>query len=127
MPDAKIRRVVLCSGKVYYDLYEERERRGIDDIAIVRIEQLYPFPKKALRLCCRASTRPKWSGCQEEPPNMGAWVFVDTSCKWVLNQIGAQHRRAQLYRPAGLGSRSAVGQLSLHLAQLKQFLEEALG
>ena len=48
VPDDKIRRVVLCSGKVYYDLYEEREKRGIDDIYILRVEQLYPFPTKAL-------------------------------------------------------------------------------
>ena len=63
--DDKIRRVVLCSGKVYYDLYEEREKRGIDDIYLLRVEQLYPFPTKALvHRARRASSRPKWSGAR---------------------------------------------------------------
>ena len=65
-PDDKIRRVVLCSGKVYYDLYEEREKRGIDDIYLLRVEQLYPFPLKALvARACRASSRPRWSGARK--------------------------------------------------------------
>jgi 2-oxoglutarate dehydrogenase E1 component len=125
VPDEKIRRVVLCSGKVYYDLYEEREKRGIDDIYLLRIEQLYPFPTKALmaELTRFRSAEIVW--CQEEPRNMGAWVFVDIFLQWVLNQIEAKHRRPRYAgRPASAST--AVGQMSLHLAQLKQFLDEAL-
>jgi 2-oxoglutarate dehydrogenase E1 component len=124
--DDKIRRVIICSGKVYYDLYDEREKRGIDDIYILRIEQLYPFPTKALMLELSRFKQAEIVWCQEEPRNMGAWVFVDIFLEWVLNQIGAKHRRARYTgRPAAAST--AVGQMSLHLAQLKNFLEDALG
>jgi len=124
--DGKIRRVVLCSGKVYFDLYEEREKRGIDDIYLLRIEQLYPFPTKALMLELSRFKQAEIVWCQEEPRNMGAWVFVDIFLEWVLNQIGATSRRARYTgRPASAST--AVGQMSLHLNQLKQFLDEALG
>ncbi len=124
--DDKIRRVVVCSGKVYYDLYEERQQRGIDDIYLLRIEQLYPFPTKALMTELSRFKQAEIVWCQEEPRNMGGWVFVDIFLEWVLNQIGAKHRRARYAgRPASAST--AVGQMSLHLAQLKHFLDEALG
>ncbi|MGA8078755.1 MAG: 2-oxoglutarate dehydrogenase E1 component [Xanthobacteraceae bacterium] len=123
--DGKIRRVVVCSGKVYYDLYDEREKRGIDDIYLLRIEQLYPFPTKALMTELSRFKEAEIVWCQEEPRNMGGWVFVDIFLEWVLNQIGAKHRRARYAgRPASAST--AVGQMSLHLAQLKRFLDEAL-
>ena len=125
VPDDKIRRIVLCTGKVYYDLYEEREKRGIDDIYLLRIEQLYPFPTKALMAELSRFKNAEMVWCQEEPRNMGAWVFVDIFLQWVLNQIEAKHRRARYTgRPASAST--AVGQMSLHLAQLKQFLDDAL-
>ena len=83
--DDKIRRVVLCSGKVYYDLYEEREKRGIDDIYLLRVEQLYPFPTKALVTELSRFKQAEIVWCQEEPRNMGAWFFVD-----VFLRMGAQ-------------------------------------
>jgi 2-oxoglutarate dehydrogenase E1 component len=123
--DDKIRRVVVCSGKVYYDLYEERERRGSDDIYLLRIEQLYPFPTKALMAELSRFKAAEIVWCQEEPRNMGGWVFVDIFLEWVLNQIGAKCRRARYVgRPAAAST--AVGQMSLHLAQLGKFLHEAL-
>ncbi len=125
VPDDKMRRVVLCTGKVYYDLYEEREKRGIDDVYLLRIEQLYPFPTKALMAELSRFREAEIVWCQEEPRNMGAWVFVDIFLQWVLNQIDAKHRRARYTgRPASAST--AVGQMSQHLAQLKQFLDEAL-
>jgi 2-oxoglutarate dehydrogenase E1 component len=124
--DDKIRRVVLCSGKVYFDLYDERDKRGIDDIYLLRIEQLYPFPTKALMMELSRFKQAEIVWCQEEPRNQGGWVFVDIFLEWVLNQIGAKHRRARYAgRPASAST--AVGQMSLHNAQLKQFLEDALG
>ncbi len=123
--DDKIRRVVISSGKVYYDLYEEREKRGIDDIYLLRIEQLYPFPTKALMTELSRFKQAEIVWCQEEPRNMGGWVFVDIFLEWVLNQIGAKHRRAR-YAGRSAAASTAVGQMSLHLAQLKQFLEDAL-
>ncbi|MET0278826.1 MAG: 2-oxoglutarate dehydrogenase E1 component, partial [Pseudorhodoplanes sp.] len=124
--DGKIRRVILCSGKVYYDLYDEREKRGIDDIYLLRVEQLYPFPTKALVQELSRFKQAEIVWCQEEPRNMGPWFFVDTYIEWVLNQIQAKNRRPRYAgRPAAAST--AVGQMSKHNAQLKQFLDEALG
>jgi len=124
--DDKIRRVILCSGKVYYDLLEEREKRGIDDIYLLRVEQLYPFPTKALVIELSRFKQAEIVWCQEEPRNMGAWFFVDTFIEWVLNQIQAKHRRPRYAgRPAMAAT--ATGLMSKHQAQLKAFLEEALG
>jgi 2-oxoglutarate dehydrogenase E1 component len=115
----------MCSGKVYYDFYDEREKRGIDDVYLLRIEQLYPFPTKALVLELSRFKQAEMVWCQEEPRNMGAWFFVDVFLQWVLKQIGAKHRQMRYAgRPASAST--AVGQMSKHLAQLKQFLEEAL-
>jgi 2-oxoglutarate dehydrogenase E1 component len=124
--DKDIRRVVLCSGKVYYDLYEEREKRGIDDIYILRVEQLYPFPTKALVTELTRFKQAEIVWCQEEPRNMGAWHFVEHYLEWVLNQIEAKMRRPR-YATRPAAAATAVGQLSKHQAQLKQLLEEALG
>ncbi|TIW91526.1 hypothetical protein, partial [Mesorhizobium sp.] len=85
--DSKIRRVVLCSGKVYYDLYEEREKRGINDIYLLRVEQLYPFPAKALITELSRFRNAEMVWCQEEPKNMGAWSFIDPYLEWVLAHI----------------------------------------
>ena len=126
VPDAQIRRVVLCSGKVYYDLYEEREKRDINDIYLLRIEQLYPFPTKALVAELSRFKQAEIVWCQEEPRNMGAWFFVDVFLQWVLNQIGHKHRSVRYAgRPASAAT--AVGVMSKHAAQLKQLLNEALG
>ncbi len=126
VPDDKIRRVIMCSGKVYYDLYEEREKRGIDDIYILRVEQLYPFPSKSLVTELSRFKDAEMVWCQEEPRNQGAWFFVEVFLQWVLNQIDAKHRRLHYAgRPASAAT--ATGLMSKHLAQLKQLLEEALG
>jgi 2-oxoglutarate dehydrogenase E1 component len=124
--DDKIRRVVLCSGKVYFDLYEEREKRGIDDIYLLRVEQLFPFPTKALvtELSRFKSAEMVW--CQEEPRNMGAWFFIDPFLEWVLNTMQAKHR-AMRYAGRPASASTAVGLMSKHQAQLKALLEEALG
>ena len=99
---------------------------GIDDIYILRVEQLYPFPTKALVQELSRFKQAEIVWCQEEPRNMGAWFFVDTFIEWVLNQIQAKHRRPRYAgRPAAAST--AVGQMSKHNAQLKQFLDEALG
>ncbi len=124
--DDKIRRVVLCTGKVYYDLYEEREKRGIDDIYLLRVEQLYPFPTKALVAELSRFKQAEIVWCQEEPRNMGAWFFVDTFLRWVLDQIGAKHRHPR-YAGRAASAATATGLMSKHIAQLQQLLDEALG
>ena len=124
--DDKIRRVVLCSGKVYYDLLEEREKRGIDDIYLLRLEQLYPFPAKALINELSRFPNAEMVWCQEEPKNMGAWSFIDPYLEWVLAHIDAQYQRVRYTgRPAAAST--ATGLMSKHLAQLEAFLEDALG
>ncbi|WP_213773926.1 2-oxoglutarate dehydrogenase E1 component [Bradyrhizobium sp. dw_78] len=124
-PDAKIRRVVLCSGKVYYDLYDEREKRGIDDIYLLRVEQLYPVPLKALVQELGRFKNAEVVWCQEEPRNMGAWHFIEPYLEWVLNQINAPNRRPR-YAGRAASAATATGLMSKHLAQLKAFLDEAL-
>ena len=114
---SKIRRVVLCSGKVYYDLLEEREKRGINDVYLLRVEQLYPFPAKALITELSRFRNAEMVWCQEEPKNMGAWSFIDPYLEWVLDQIDAKHQRVRYAgRPASASP--ATGLMSKHLAQL---------
>ena len=123
--DEKIRRVVLCSGKVYYDLYEEREKRGIDDIYLMRVEQLYPVPLKALVAELSRFKKAEVIWCQEEPKNMGAFMMIEPYLEWVLENVGSDSRRPRYAgRPAMAAT--AAGLMSKHLAQLNQFLEEAL-
>jgi 2-oxoglutarate dehydrogenase E1 component len=125
-PDENIRRVVLCSGKVYYDLLEEREKRGIDDVYLLRVEQLYPFPLKSLVTALARFKTADVVWCQEEPKNMGSWFFVEPYLEWVLGQVGGKARRPRYVGRAASAS-TAAGTMSKHLAQLKAFLEEAFG
>jgi len=125
VPDKKITGVVLCSGKVYYDLYDAREAAGIDNIYLLRVEQLYPFPARALM---HELSRFKQAGviwCQEEPKNMGAWNFIQPNLEWVLARIEAQHRRVRYAgRPASAST--ATGLLSKHLHEQKTLVSDAL-
>jgi 2-oxoglutarate dehydrogenase E1 component len=124
-PDGEIRRVVLCSGKVYYDLYEAREAAGIDDIYLLRVEQLYPFPARALvtELSRFANAEVVWA--QEEPKNMGAWSFAEPNLEWVL-----QHTPIAIPRPRYIGrpasAATATGLASKHGQEQKALVEQAL-
>ena len=123
--DNKIRRVIMCTGKVYYDLYEEREKRGIDDIYLMRVEQLYPFPARALTEELGRFSKADMVWCQEEPKNMGAWSFIEPNIEWVLEQISAKHGRARYVgRPASAAT--ATGSMARHLRELQEFLDQAL-
>ncbi|MEJ1161870.1 2-oxoglutarate dehydrogenase E1 component [Prosthecomicrobium sp. N25] len=126
VPDARIRRVVLCTGKVYYDLLEEREKRGIDDVYLLRVEQLYPVPLKALVKELTRFRQAEIVWCQEEPKNMGAWFFIEPYLEWVLAQVDAKSRRPRYTgRPASAAT--ATGLMSKHMAQMQAFLNDALG
>jgi 2-oxoglutarate dehydrogenase E1 component len=123
--DEKIRRVVLSAGKVYYDLYEEREKRGIDDVYFLRVEQLYPWPHRALAHELARFKNAEFVWCQEEPMNMGAWSFVQPGIERVLEFIKAKNTRPRYVgRPASAST--ASGLMSRHLKELKAFLDEAL-
>ena len=124
--DAAIRRVVLCTGKVYYDLFEEREKRGLKDVAILRLEQVYPFPHKPLLAELGRFTnveRVLW--CQEEPANMGAWFFVESRIEKVLAELGARPKRAT-YAGRKEGASPATGLYSKHAAEQARLVDEAL-
>ncbi|WP_273717398.1 MULTISPECIES: 2-oxoglutarate dehydrogenase E1 component [Bartonella] len=124
--DNKIRRVVLCTGKVYYDLYEEREKKGIDDVYLLRVEQLYPFPAKVLVNVLSRFLQAEVFWCQEEPKNMGAWSFIEPYLEWVLTHINAQYSRAR-YAGRSASASPASGLMVKHLEQLTAFLKDALG
>ncbi|HWX14708.1 MAG TPA: 2-oxoglutarate dehydrogenase E1 component [Methylocella sp.] len=121
--DAEIRRVVLCSGKVYYDLYDEREKRGANDIYLLRVEQLYPFPLKALVAILSRFKQAEIFWCQEEPKNMGAWTFVGPYLEWVLGQAGCKTKRP-VYAGRPAAAATATGLMSKHLAELKAVMGE---
>jgi hypothetical protein len=121
----KVKRVVLCSGKVYYDLLAARREKKITDIAIVRIEQLYPFPKESLQnelAKYPKATEIVW--CQEEPRNQGAWYWI-ASRQHLENEIGLKQKLLLVSRPAS--SSPAVGYLAKHNEQQKALIESALG
>ena len=124
--DDKIRRVVMCSGKVYYDLYEEREKRGVNDVYLLRVEQLYPVPLKALVQELGRFKNAEFMWCQEEPRNMGAYSFITPYLEWVLGQLGAKNKQP-IYAGRAASAATAVGQMPLHLKQLKALLDAALG
>ena len=124
-PNEDIQRVVLCSGKVYYDLFEERETRGNGEIYLLRVEQLYPFPARALIQELSRFPNAEIVWCQEEPKNQGAWTFVEANIEWVLDHIGTDSRRPRyIGRPACAST--AAGLMSKHTAELHAFLDEAL-
>ena len=124
--DANIRRVVLCSGKVYYDLYDEREKRGLNDIYLLRVEQLYPWPHKALINILQRFKQAEFVWCQEEPYNMGAWSFAQPNLERVLEFVGASNTRPR-YAGRPPSASTATGLMSKHLKELRAFLEDALG
>lgn len=122
--DNDIRRVILCSGKVYYDLLEEREKRGISNVYLLRIEQLYPFPAKSLMQELSRFPNAEVVWCQEEPKNMGSWNFVESYIEWVLGQANTASKRPR-YIGRAAAAATATGLMSKHQAQLKSFLDEA--
>ena len=123
--DSKIKRVVMCSGKVYYDLLEEREKRGIDNVYLLRVEQFYPFPAHSLINELQRFRNAEMIWCQEEPKNMGSWFFMEPNVEWTLDQIDAKHKRPR-YVGRHAAASPATGLMSKHKQELDEFLDEAL-
>ncbi len=118
----EVRRIVLCTGKVYYDLFTAREKKEIDDIAIIRIEQLYPFPRNMLiSVMAEYPAAESIVWCQEEPMNQGAWYQIRHHLEAC---IGSNHRLSYCGRAAAAAP--AAGSYSLHMKQLHAFVDEAL-
>ena len=124
-PDDKIRRVVMCSGKVYFDLLEERDARGIDDIYLLRLEQLYPFPALSLVEELERFKGAEMVWCQEEPKNQGAWTYVAPHLEAVLTQIMAAQTRPR-YAGRVAQASPATGLASQHKAQQAALISDAL-
>lgn len=123
--DKNVRRIIICTGKVYYDLLEARRDRAIDDVAIVRMEQIYPFPWKGLLQQISRYPHAEVLWCQEEPANMGAWFFTQPRLGAILQEL----ERDQI-RPIYVGRKTAAspatGHFKTHVAQQTQLVEEAL-
>ncbi len=123
---ATVRRVVLCSGKVFYDLLAERRERELTDVAILRLEQVYPFPDEELVRALSRYGDAEVVWCQEEPENAGAWSFVDRRIEAVLTRIGARARRP-VYAGRAAAASPATGLARTHATQQAALVRDALG
>ena len=123
--DKNIKRVVICSGKVYFDLLEARDEQGLDDVYLLRLEQFYPFPAQSLVAELKRFKQAEVVWCQEEPKNQGAWTFVEPNIEWVLGRIKAKWSRpAYAGRPAAASP--ATGLARLHKEQQDALVNDAL-
>ena len=124
--DKKIEKVIMCSGKIYFDLLEAREKAKNNKVVFIRIEQLYPFPAKTLALELKKYTNAKFYWCQEEPQNMGAWNTVKNYIERILEIIQFESNNIK-YIGRKPSSSTATGNLNKHLAQQKEILEKVVG
>ncbi len=125
LSDDKIKRVVMCSGKVYFDLLEERDNRGINDVYLMRVEQFYPFPAISMVKELGRFKGAEIVWCQEEPKNQGAWNFIEPNIEWVLGRIGAKHPRPS-YAGRATSASPATGLASQHKVQQAALINDAL-
>ena len=123
--DDKVKKVVLCAGKVYYDLLQARSDKKINNIALVRVEQIYPFPAEELKLEFKKYKNAEIIWCQEEPKNMGSWHFVNELLEEVLIEIKAKTSRAKYVGRVACAS-PATGYASYHAKEQKELIETAL-
>jgi len=124
--DDKIQRVVICSGKVYYDLLQERDLKSITDVYLLRLEQFYPFPAISLTKELIRFKKAEIIWCQEEPKNQGAWNFVEPNIEWVLTKIKSKTKRPA-YAGRNASASPATGLAAQHKYQQTKLIEEALG
>jgi 2-oxoglutarate dehydrogenase E1 component len=123
--DAKIRRVILCSGKVYYDLYEERAKRELKDVAIIRVEQLYPWPKDTIKAQLARYPNADLVWVQEEPANMGPWTFVDRRIEYICDELDGAAKRP-LYCGRKAAASPATGLYKNHNFEQEWIVTNAL-
>ena len=123
--DDQIKKVVMCSGKIYYDLVEAREKYKNNSITFVRLEQLYPFPAKTLANILKRYTKAKFIWCQEEPKNMGAWNTVRNYIDRTLEMVNSGDKSVK-YVGRKAASSTATGNFNKHLAQQKEILEKII-
>ncbi len=123
--DEAIRRVILCTGKVYFDLFDDLEKQGVNDVYLMRVEQLYPFPLKSLTYELSRFPHADVVWCQEEPKNMGTWTFAEPYLEWVLEKAACKVKRPR-YAGRPPAAATATGLMSRHQAQLRAFLDDAI-
>ena len=123
--DDKVKRVVMCSGKVYYDLLEERDARGINDVYLMRFEQFYPFPAQSAVKELERFKNAEMVWCQEEPKNQGGWSFMEPNIEWVLTRINAKTTRPA-YAGRAAAASPATGLASKHKAEQAALVNDAL-
>jgi len=122
---SEARQIVLCSGKVYYDLVAEREARGQNDVHFLRVEQLYPFPADALAELLQPYGHCHIVWCQEEPRNMGAWEYIEDLIREVAEEAGCELPEPR-YAGRPTSAATATGVLARHEAQRAELLDDAL-
>jgi 2-oxoglutarate dehydrogenase E1 component len=125
-PAESVRRVVICSGKVYYDLLAERREQKATDVAILRLEQIYPFSDEELGAALAPYVNAKVIWCQEEPENMGSWSFVDRRIERVLTALGNKASRP-IYAGRTAAASPATGLARTHATEQAALVREALG
>ena len=126
VPEKKVRRIVLCSGKVYYDLLETRRQQGIDDVAIVRVEQLYPWPRDNVVNQLKRYPNAEVVWCQEEPANMGAWTFVIPRLGNILDELGMKNAKRPYYVGRPASASPATGLYRKHVEEQTKLVSEVL-
>ncbi len=124
-PDDQIRRVVMCTGKVYFDLLAERDARGLDDVYLMRVEQLYPVPTIPLTAEISRFKQAEFVWCQEEPKNQGAWTFLEPEIETLLMKLGATHNRPR-YAGRNASASPATGLASRHKLEQQTLVNDAL-
>ena len=124
-PDDQIKRVVMCSGKVYFDLLAERDSRGLDDTYLMRVEQLYPIPTLPLTAELSRFKNTDFVWCQEEPRNQGAWSFIEPEIETLLVKIGARNSRPR-YAGRAASASPATGLASKHKFEQQKLVNDAL-
>ena len=125
-PEEQVKRVVLCTGKVYYDLLQERRDKGVTDVAIVRVEQMFPFPKNSLAKALSPYRNADVVWCQEEPENMGAWTYMDRRIEGVLKTLDIKAKRPDYVGREDAAS-PATGLARIHQQQQAALVRAALG
>lgn len=123
LPDQEIKKVILCSGQVYYDLAEERKRRDIKDIVICRVEQIAPFPFDKVQVQAKRYPNAKFQWVQEEPLNMGMWSYVNPRINTAITELGFDKVSVVSRVPHAA---AATGYMSLHVKQLAEIMEKAM-
>ena len=124
LEDKNIKRVIICTGKVYYDLFEAREELGRNDIYLLRVEQLYPYPDDGVQEELTRFKNAEMVWCQEEPKNMGAWMYINPRLEESLIAIKAKQTRARYVgRPAAAST--ATGIAAKHKKEMQALIDAA--